>query len=38
MRDAVKAAVAAQENEIKNVDPVQNQVWFPSLHTMLLKL
>jgi hypothetical protein len=29
MCDAVKAAVAARENEINNVDPVQNQAWFP---------
>jgi hypothetical protein len=29
MCDAVKAAVAARENEINNVDPVQNQTWFP---------
>jgi hypothetical protein len=29
MRDAIKAAVSARENEINNVDPVQNQAWFP---------
>jgi hypothetical protein len=28
LRDAIKAAVAARENEINNVDPVQNQAWF----------
>jgi hypothetical protein len=28
LRDAIKAAVAARENEINNVDLVQNQAWF----------
>jgi hypothetical protein len=29
MCDVVKVALAARENEINNVDPVQNQTWFP---------